>query len=205
MKDKLSKRSMGVAGGAVDVPTYLCNVPECMVVREMKPVRSRVIHVVVDTDVNCNISVKEYVRAGGLIAQTIASLEKAGYRIRLTATDVTLSNRYSYKIGAMTVVVKREQDAINYKRLLVPLTSTAFFRGLGFSWMSSMPDFEPGFGLGRSAANAFDSEGMAKIFNVIFHNEPLVFFTIDSITSRMRGKSDEEVLKYLKAKILSLE
>lgn len=144
--EKLTQKCMDVVGGGVDVPAYLTGIPTCMYSLKRQRVKSKIVKLCIYCKALSNISTRDYQKAGELIAKTVAKLEKAGYRIRLLAMDAYEDSYYyerpqsmfdgRHGIWVVTHVVKRENEPMNYRRVLFPLTRMAYHRGLGFGWMA---------------------------------------------------------------------
>ena len=205
-KDKLVKKCMDVAGGAVDVPLFLSGSPECMMGLKRKKVKSRIVKATVNCEVLCNISSWEYIQAGRVISRAVASLEKAGYRVRLVA-NCGLWNCGS-EAALMSVVIKRENEPCNYRRLLYPLMSPSFFRGLGFNWACTLPEYKTGWGLGQRLDMAFNDNVKEEAFDQLTRKvcgEGFVRFSINDII-RLNNKNPIETSeKFLRAQLLDLE
>jgi len=145
-KEKLTQRVMDVVGGGVDVPAFLTGEPDCMYGLKKKKVKSRIIKLCIYCKALSHISASRYKEAGELIARTVAKLEKAGYRIRLLAMDAYEDRNYTrrpkgmfdgrHDIWVVTHMIKRENEPMNYRRVMFPLTRMAYHRGLGFAWMA---------------------------------------------------------------------
>lgn len=205
-KDKLVQRCMDVAGGAVDVPLFLSGSPECMMGLKRKKVRSRVVKATVNCEVLCDISANQYLEAGRAIARTVASLEKAGYRVRLVA-NCGLWDCGS-EAALMSVVIKRENEPCNYRRLLYPLMSPSFFRGLGFNWACTLPDYDPGWGLGQRFDMAFDDSIKEETLDQVTRKvcgEGFVRFSINDVVTMNNRNNSDTTEGFLKAKMLDLE
>jgi len=205
-KDKLVKKFMDVAGGAVDVPTYLSGSPECMVGLKRAKIKSKVVKIAINCDVLCDISVSQYIAAGELIAKTVASLEKAGYRVRL------LANIGNYNGGSdmalLSVVIKRENEMCNFRRMLMPLLSTAFFRGIGFNWISTLKGYEAGWGLGQRMDMGFQYDErqskLAECMEKATGEHGFAVFSINDVIGMLDRNGQEKSEGFLRAKILDL-
>ena len=205
-KEKLCKKKLDVAGGAVDVPLYLSGSPECMLGLQRKTVKSRIIKATVNCEVSWFISVEDYTKAGMAIARSVAALEKAGYRIRLVANACI--KHESDLFSAVSVTVKRENEPCNFRRLLMPMLSTAFFRGTVFNWLSTNPYFDAGYGLGSPLKYAFtDSERDEKIGEVLqrINGGACARLSIVDTVDMIKSSGVERTENFIKAKMMALE
>ena len=205
--DKLVSPVLDVAGGGVDVPEFLSGSPECMRGLKRKHVRSRVVKVAVDTEVMCDISVGQYIKAGMAIAGAVASLEKAGYRVRLTALAPFYNDNRDAAI--MSAVVKRENEPCNFRRLLMPMMSTAFFRGIGFNWVVCLDTYHAGFGLGTRITSMFDRSTrdaqVRELYAKATGSDVRNIFRIDDIIGMIQRSGEDATEKFLRANMLDLE
>lgn len=140
--EKLTQKCMDVVGGGVDVPAYLTGVPTCMHTLKRQRVKSKIVKLCIYCKALSNIDASDYQKAGEVIAKTVAKLEKAGYRIRLLAMDAYEDDDNPsfydgrHGIWIVTHMIKKENEPMNYRRVLFPLTRMAYHRGLGFGWMA---------------------------------------------------------------------
>ena len=144
-EERLTKKYLDVAGSAVDVPLYLSGEPACMYNFKRQRVRTKIVKICIYCKALCYVDPEEYKRAGELIAKTVVKLEKAGYRIRLLAMDAYEDRNWKkrgmkydgrHSIWVVTHMIKKENEPMNYRRVLFPLTRMAYHRGLGFGWMA---------------------------------------------------------------------
>ena len=209
-EEKLVQRTMDVVGGGVDVPAYLTGVPTCMYGLKKKKVKSRIVKLCIYCKALCNVDKEDYKKAGELIAKTVAKLEKAGYRIRLLAMDAyeDEDNPEFYDgrhgIWVVTHMVKRENEPMNYRRILFPLTRMAYHRGLGFGWMAvnGAPNI---YGLGgaieRVIRNEHDREEM---FAKACGADDYIILSQDDVIGYIRRYGQEQAQKMVDAKVMSL-
>ncbi len=150
---KLREVKRDVAGGNVVVPLFVQGVPECMTRVVHKKVKSKVVHMVIDSTVAWTIDACDLQDVATAAAIAIASLEKSGYRVQvdLIATAVCSGRGKSATLSCM-VPMKRAEEALNISKLLFMVASPSFFRGFIFNWMTTNPRFPCDSGLGYSLA-----------------------------------------------------
>lgn len=203
-EEKYAQRTLCVAGGGVNVPLLLSGAPECMYSRKKAPVRSKIINMGLHCEITAEISPERYLHAGMLIAQLVSKLEKAGYRLRINTMDAYYTSG-SPRINVLTTVVKRENEPMNYARLLYPLTNVSFSRGMGFGWCCRNPDYKAS-GFGTYAENAFGSDRnlkMDEMFEKATGLKGFTSFTIKDVIHMYRDKGDEATMKYMEARLMS--
>lgn len=209
-EEKLVQRCMDVVGGGVDVPAYLTGVPTCMHSLKRLKVKSKVIKIGIYCHVLCNISAEQYRKAGELITKTVARLEKAGYRIRMRAVDVYEDSGWRDRKGfdgrhtlwMVTHMVKRENEPMNYRRIMFPITRVAYERGLGFAWMAvnGSPMI---YGLGGQASRVVSDPGeFEDIIAKGCGEEDYVIFSQDEIIGYIQKNGMEKAQKMVEAKVL---
>jgi hypothetical protein len=105
-----------------------------MVLPKKAQVKSRIIKILVDCGVSAYFSADDYRRVGSVIGRAIADVERAGYRVRLHAVNMS-DNRRSKdrKILCSHVKIKGENEPMNLQRLLYPIAEASFLRHLGFT------------------------------------------------------------------------
>lgn len=209
-EEKLTQRCMDVVGGGVDVPAYLTGVPTCMHSLKRKKVKSKVIKIGIYCHVLCDISAEQYRKAGELITKTVARLEKAGYRIRMRAVDMYEDSGWHDRRGfdgrhtlwMVTHMVKRENEPMNYRRIMFPITRVAYERGLGFAWMAvnGSPKI---YGLGGQASRVVSDPGeFEDIIAKGCGEEDYIIFSQDEIIGYIQKNGMEKAQKMVEAKVL---
>lgn len=199
-QDKLSRRVWDVAGGSVDVASWLAGNPTCMQRYEKKRVKSKVVNIGIETEVTCEISSSMYEKAGMILAKTVSKLEKAGYRIGIRAMTGFYAG--GSNIITMSAVIKKEYSPMNYARMMMPLTKVAFDRGIGWGWAGRNPNY--GNQVGTYVCRAFTGNTTAKMEEMYEKASGLKDFTVFSHKDmiKMLNESGEDGLeKYIEARI----
>ena len=212
-QEKLTRKCMDVAGGAVNVPAFLSGVPTCMHSVTRKKVKSKIVKIGILCDVLCDISPERYKRAGELMTKTVARLEKAGYRIRLLALNVYEDRDYSSRgnkfdgrrdVWMVSHMIKRENEPMNYRRIMFPLTRVAYLRGLGFAWMAvnGSPYI---YGLGGLITNLIDDPGECeRLIAKACGEDDYIILSQDEIIGYIQRYGDEKAQQMVDAKVMSL-
>lgn len=204
-KEKYSQKMLDVSGGGVNVPLLLSGSPICMYSRKKAPVKTKIINMGLHCHVTCDVSKEQYLHAGMLVAQLVSKLEKAGYRLRIDAVD-PFYVRGSGRINLLTAVIKRENEPMNYARILFPTTSVSFLRGVAFGWCARNPDYLGDECLGTYAEYAFRHEEVASKFDEMFEKgtglKGFTAFRMRDIIDMSRSKGDEMTMKYIESKLI---
>lgn len=214
-EEKLTRRVMDVVGGGVDVPAYLTGIPTCMYGLKRQKVKSRIVKLCIYCKALSHIDVAEYKKAGELIAKTVAKLEKAGYRIRLLAMDAYEDRNWQSRsepkygnrhgIWIVTHMIKRENEPMNYRRVLFPLTRMAYHRGLGFGWMAvnGAPEI---WGLGGSIEGVVtDDNERDEMFAKACGADDYIIMSQTDVIGYIQRYGEEQAQKMVDAKVMSLE
>lgn len=168
-EDKLCHMRRDVCGGAVNVPAFLQGVPECMVRQTRKPVKSKVLNLVVQSGYVWNTSIEDLEATSYALAMVIASLERTGYRVGVTVTgSFCFDNRRVISVG---MPMKKPNEPLNIAKLMFMITSRAFFRGLLFGWSVRCPDTVDDRCLGTSLMHKFWGEDGREVTDAYFRRE----------------------------------
>ena len=198
--EKYVRTALDVAGGGVNVPLVLSGSPECMYSRKKAKVKSKIINMGIHNEVVCTVSQESYKHAGMLVAQVVSKLEKAGYRLRINMLDAYYC--HGRNIHVLTTVIKRENEPMNYARMLFPLTSVASSRGVGFAWVARNPEYHE-WDLGGYAENAFRDKCMMKdMFEKATGLARFTMFTVKDLIGMYRERGDDATTKYIESKLM---
>lgn len=204
-KDKYTQRILTVSGGGVNVPLLLSGSPVCMYSKKKAPVKTKIINMGLHTHVTCDVSREEYLHAGMLVAEIVSKLEKAGYRLRMHAVDPFWSYGTT-SINLLTAVIKKENEPMNYARILFPTTSPAFLRGVAFGWCARNPDYKGDSCLGTYCEYAFNNDEVSEKFDEMFEKatglKGFTAFRMRDIIDMYKRKGDEMTMKYLESKLI---
>ena len=102
-------------------------------------------------------------------------------------------------------MVKKENEAMNYRRILFPLLEMSYHRGLGFGWMctNGSPYIS---GLGGSIENVVtDQREREEMFAKACGEDDYIILSQDDVIAQIRRYGQEKAQAMVDAKILSLE
>lgn len=202
-KEKYTQKILSVAGGGVNIPLLLSGAPECMYSLKRQKVRTKIIKMGIHCEITAEVKEHDYAAIGRLTGQLISKLEKAGYRLRMHSMDAYWPG--GTDIFVLTNVIKRENEPMNYGRILYPLTSVSYTRGLGFGWVARNPDFT-GYSLGGYVEEAFDEDTMKQDMDEMFARstglEGFVSFTMKDLINLRRSKGDDFTMRYMESRML---
>lgn len=133
-----------VAGDDVDVDRFLSGEPESMIAwqPETVPASGRVVRVVLEGAVNCDVKESHLQAAGVMTAAAVDALEARGVRVEVWVA-------YPTKIPAGVVEVrhrlKAAEEPLDLPRVVAGMHPSAF-RRICFRWYEGRPEMVPGYG-----------------------------------------------------------
>lgn len=163
-----------VVGFQPVVPLALQGVPNCMVNSYMKPIKAKVLNVYYDLTCACHVSSEDIIKAGEKLLAAIMELEAQGYKFNLYAIQ-TYWEDSSKGADVLCTKVKSSNTPLDLKRISFPLTHTAYFRVIGFDWVSKTPNGHYRSSYGSVLGNDFDERQMQAGFKEIFGQNCVVF------------------------------
>lgn len=181
-----------IVGYAPIVPLALRGVPESMQDMIMKPIKVKVLDVYYDATFIAGTSSKEIIDVGEKILRTIINLEMQGYRINLYACQ-TYNDTDSNVIDMLLVKLKSSNQPLDMKRQAFPLTHTAFFRVIGFDWISKTPNGRYRYGYGCPLSKVLNEEERKEWATLLFNNNAIYLLGSDIL--EVGDKQIEEEIK----------
>lgn len=146
--EKLCKVQRSVCGGAVDVPSYLRDRPDCMIGYKRAKCKSKLLELVVDIGTPHFTSAQEIEAVGTAMSTAVCALENAGYRVGITATAGIGDGYHKHIINILALRVKRTSQALNISKMMFALADATFLRGVVFGWLIKTPRISDEAGLG---------------------------------------------------------
>ena len=128
-----------VAGGKPIVANALMGLPKSMIARKTVLRKARIVNVFVESSFSAGTSSSSVLQWGAELVGQIVNLEKQGWRVRLNSISTFGEPSGTKQIHGMSVVIKDENQPIDLKRLIFPITHVGFFRALGFDWYETLP------------------------------------------------------------------
>ena len=206
-KDKLAVRCMDIVGGGVNVPVYLTGNPQCMYTMKRKKVKSKIVTIGIECGLTCDYSAKQYQRAGMALTKVVAKLEKAGYRVALISMAAFIDEKNDV-LCMMTNVIKRENTPMNYSRIMFPLTSITYFRGLAFGWVARNKDYRGYSNLGPHFSSIFPygerNERIEEMFQTAVGHDNFIAVSMKQMVGICDGQGQEALERYIEGKIMEV-
>lgn len=160
-------------GGILSIPKILAQSPDYRAVVLADDRQDRTIELGIDGAISCIFNKKDIERIGLAIMGMVSQLEAQGYnlRIRLITTNMNSTDK---RILSMSVVLKDYCDTMDMSRLLIPITSTAFHRGMMFGWMIRHEQSDGSETMGRPLKVEFDSDRMQEYYKHAFDMDHVI-------------------------------
>lgn len=172
---KKPTRTRDYVGFTPIIPNVVMGLPKAMWNDKRPPMKTRVISIVFDVSILCDVTRDEMMKKGAEVVSYVMNLERLGYRVRIDVID-GFSAEWTY---LLRIPIKNENNPINLKRVSFPMTHTAFSRTLGFDWYERLPNAKYMSGYGRSLY-ALDSEKRKGVLShVLNENEYYVNYRSD--------------------------
>lgn len=142
-----------VAGDDVDVDRFLSGEPESMVAWEPEtvPAAGRVVRVVLDGSVNCDVGAEHLRVAGVMTAAAVDVLEARGVRCEVWVSYS--SNFRNKEIVEIRHRLKAAEEPLDLPRVVAGMHPSAF-RRIGFRWMETRAACPGGYGWNAEASRA---------------------------------------------------
>lgn len=156
-----ARRVRCVAGSSVNVAAALAGRPKSMYKLVRRSVPAKVLNVCYNMNAPCVVSAEDLVRVSLLVANTVVSLERAGYQINLFAA--VCLHEAAEAVGCF-VRVKSAGQYLDVTRLAYCLVNPSFLRRSVFRFIETFPGLaEDGWRrhYGRIDVNAEDVAGLA--------------------------------------------
>ena len=157
IQHKRTRAINDVAGYIPIIPNALMGLPKSMINSKMVTKKSKIINVVVDVTYQWSLSSEKVAEYYSKVLAYLISLEKQGFRVRIS-NYMMFGNSGSEQVHVATVLVKRENQPIDIKRLLFPITHTGTLRLFGFDWYERLPNAKYIGGYGRALHHWRDSD-----------------------------------------------
>jgi len=189
-----------VSGSRIDPNKAIKGDPVCFIRSKPIDVGFPVIKLAIDCGILSNVRTETIINRGRLIAQAIVRAELSGYKTRITALSATDMTSDSL-IAIMALNLKREDEPINYSRVLYPILEPSFLRGVSFSWRATLPELHDSreYGMGRSIYASFTAAQRAELYEDVLGSDTLVF-NIGQLCTEM---DEEEARQHIEDQLQS--
>ena len=117
-----------VVGHTPIVGAFLAGDPVCMLAKKNRPTRARVITIIYNTSVNCDIDADNMAKAGANLLAAINQIEANGVRVNLYASEVSKARGKKEEALVTTVQIKKDSQPLNLMQIAYPIANPSFLR-----------------------------------------------------------------------------
>lgn len=138
-----------VAGFVPIVPNALMGLPKSMLNSHIVAKKSKVLNVLLDVTYPARMTKDEIIDYYSEVFAYLMSLEKQGFRVRITVF-MLFGEIGAPKVHVFKLLLKRENQPIDIKRLMFPMIHNGMLRAFGFDWYQRLPDAHEISGYGKA-------------------------------------------------------
>lgn len=117
-----------VVGHTPIVGAFLAGDPVCMLAKKNRPTRARVITIIYNTSVNCDIEANDMAKAGANLLAAVNQIEANGVRVNLFAAEVSKARGKRDESLVTTVQIKKDSQPLNLMQIAYPIANPSFLR-----------------------------------------------------------------------------
>lgn len=125
------KQRLDVVGHNVNVPLYLIGVPTCMIRKDNKIFKNKIVNILVNNSVGCFTSTDSIIKMANDIFGKILAIENMGYRVNIYKM-IGSSSRNGDVLGF--IKMKNDRERINLKKMVFPMCHPSMQRRLDFKF-----------------------------------------------------------------------
>jgi len=151
-----------VAGFMPIVPNALMGLPKSMFNTHMVSKKSKVLDVLLDVTYPARLKQPEIIEYYSKVFAYLMSLEKQGFRVRITVF-MLFGDYDENQVHVFKLLLKRENQPIDIKRLMFPMIHNAMLRAMGFDWYQRLPGAEKIEGYGKAMHYWGNSEKVREV------------------------------------------
>lgn len=138
-----------VVGFQPIIPNAIQGLPLSMINSRLKPKKQKVVTIRLSLNVVCNVSSDEVYNFGAKVIEKVVQLEKSGFRVRVELSYIN-HNSDSDQMLVVNIPLKKENQPLDLKKLVFPMSNVAFQRRIIFDWYERTPGVKQQAGYGKS-------------------------------------------------------
>lgn len=190
------------SGSRIDPNKVVKGDPQCFIRSKPIDVGFPVVKIAIDCGILSNVRTETVIDRGRMIAEAIVRAELGGYKTRITACSATVFDADNL-IAVMALNLKREDEPINYSRVLYPILEPSFLRGVSFSWRATLPELHDSreYGMGASLYGRYNAAQRAELYEDVFDKDTIVF----NIGAMCADMSHDEAKEHIENQMQSRE
>lgn len=154
-----------VVGFQPIIPNAIQGLPLSMINSRLKPKKQKVVTIRLSLNVVSHVSSDAVYNFGSKVIEKVVQLEKSGFRVRVELSYIN----YNHNAGQMLVVnipLKKENQPLDLKKLVFPMSNVAFQRRIIFDWYDRTPGVKYDCCYGRSLS-ACSSDIKKKVLKTL--------------------------------------
>lgn len=187
------KVQKNVCGCLPNIPLYLIGTPNNMLNFKRTQVKSRVLNMVVNAAVNCDVTGEQITEAGANIVSVVRELERCNIRVNLYVSFFTTAKGLDY-LGAL-INIKKSSSPLNMLNISYPLINPAMLRRHFLRYIETVP-----VKIDKSITKGY---GRAVLFQDMLRREPKLNKFKDAVIidiQNMIGSSVSDMVKVISDK-----
>lgn len=181
-----------VCGCLPNIPLYLIGAPNNMLNFKRTPVKSKVLNLVINTSISCDVSGDDIITAGSNVASIVKELEKNGIRVNLYVS--CFSSAGNDFVG-MLVNIKKSSSPLNMLNIAYPLINPSMVRRHFLRYIETCPV--------KISSRYVKGYGRPVLFQDMLKQEPKLNRFKDSVIidiQKMIGVSVSDMVKTISEK-----
>lgn len=184
-------------GSRLDPNKVIKGDPNCFIRSKPIEVGFPVIKIAIDASILCTVDAETVRDRGEIIAKALVRAELGGYKTRVSAFSATIFKDVA-EIVVMALNLKREDEPMNYSRVLYPILEPSFLRGVSFTWRATLPELEHTheIRMGASIYRDFNADARREFYDDVFDQDTLVF-CIGAMCEEMTHEEAERYVEEL--------
>lgn len=117
-----------VIGHTPIVGAFLAGDPVCMLAKKNRPTRARVVTIIYNTSVSCEIDANDMAKAGANLLAAINQIEANGVRVNLYSAEVSRAKGRKEEYLVTSVKIKKDSQPLNLMQIAYPIANPSFLR-----------------------------------------------------------------------------
>lgn len=179
-----------VVGFAPNVPNYLTGCPLNMINKKRVRVPARVVDIVYNNGVACNIDAKDIEMAAAKLFNVVVGLERSGIRVNLWVLNINISNDQN---ASVAVKIKSANQPFNLLKMVYPCVHPSFQRRHMFAALERLGVTGSNSDWGGYGRVIKDSEKIKQVVNAFGLSDKNIFDYY-----AISGKSEKQIADMIK-------
>jgi len=190
------------SGTRIDPNKAVKGDPNCFIRQKPIEMGFPVVKIAIDCSILGTVAVEDVVDRGKMICEAIVRAELGGYKTRITAMSATKFDDDNL-IAVLALNLKREDEPMNYSRVLYPILEPSFLRGVSFSWRATLPElkYSQTSNIGASLYGRYNAAARREFYDDVVGGDTIVF----SIGALCEEMDHDQAKQYIEDQLQSRE